>query len=268
MEKNIERTLVVVPAYGQYQYVALAVASAIASSPKADVLVVDDASPDKFAADVGLDRLAAIHGDRFGAIRLAENAGLHVASNLGLKSASLRGYGYACVANSDVVFATGWLEPALAALAAAALVGPVTNAPGSEAWQHVGDYSPVWAETAGVDDFEERIARTQADLAIRQGDRVKFGTLNGFCLVARTATWFKHAHAPDEPFSPEVPFNAAGQPNPTPRLTLGEYDLQRRWHAAGLKSAAALGSFVFHWRSATRGRKYAKGDWMRLPDPG
>ena len=42
-----------------------------------------------------------------------------------------------------------------------------------------------------------------------------------------------------------------------------EDELQDRWKAKGWKFGVACGSFIFHYRSVTRGIKYAKGKWSR-----
>jgi hypothetical protein len=47
-------------------------------------------------------------------------------------------------------------------------------------------------------------------------------------------------------------------------MTGNEDELQSRWRAKGMKFAAALGSFIFHYRSVSRGKKFAKGKWLRM----
>ena len=47
-------------------------------------------------------------------------------------------------------------------------------------------------------------------------------------------------------------------------MTLQEYELQGRWHAAGLRSGVVLSSFVFHYRAVSRGeKKFGKGQTYR-----
>jgi hypothetical protein len=103
----------------------------------------------------------------------------------------------------------------------------------------------------------------QNELLAKHSTKVKDMTLNGFCMMAKTSTWANNMYTTDQPFRDSNPFNSKGQPNPTPAMTLQEYELQARWHKLGLKSGVALSSYVFHYRSVTRGPRYNKGDWTR-----
>jgi len=62
--------------------------------------------------------------------------------------------------------------------------------------------------------------------------------------VARTKTWFEGAFDSKHVFDPSHP------------MTENELELQIRWGFAGRKTAVAASSFVFHYRSISRGDAY------------
>ena len=73
-----------------------------------------------------------------------------------------------------------------------------------------------------------------------------------------------HAYDAEHVFKPRNDVNSRGHKNPTPLMTLQEYELQGRWHAAGLRSGVVLSSFVFHYRAVSRGeKKFGKGQTYR-----
>jgi hypothetical protein len=172
-------------------------------------------------------------------------------------------FDYCCVTNSDVLFSPGWDIEVVKALEKFHLVGPVTNAPGTEEEQYVGKYSVLYTRPANPD----AIGTIQTELIREQAGRFKASDLNGFCLIAKTATWWSQPFDPTHVFKSRNEHNSRGEPNPTPTMTLQEYELQRRWKARGLKTGIALGSYVFHYRSVSRGDKHKKGDWTRLKEP-
>ena len=275
--------LVVVPTYGQFEYAIRAVRTALAHTAYmlATVAVIDDASPERLSRDIHsvdepygnyLLNLRWIR-EEFGADRLLQlefdqNGGLTRSWNVGLQVARDGKFDLCCVTNSDVMFAHGWDRDVFALLNAEKyhLVGPVTNAPGTNHDQYVGNYSVVY-DPRKKDDTEH-IARVQDELHGQQSLRSKPTTLNGFCMVSLTETWWANAYAADAVFRPRNEFNARGEKNPTPLMTLNEYELQRRWHARGLKSGVALGSYVYHYRAVSRGDRHKRGDWARIRDEG
>jgi GT2 family glycosyltransferase len=261
----MERMLVVIPTYNHFDYASKAHDSVLAGTacvlPR--ILIVDDASPDvvKPTADFLAFRDRLTYGPCVTRnwYRFATNGGLTRSWNFGLYMARVLNCEYACVANSDVVFPRGWDQAIIAGLGQYDLVGPVTNAPGTEKEQYVGQYSHFYRKDAIESDHQ----KVQDELAQDRQDQFREGPLNGFCMIARTATWWKHAYSDRHVFRPRNDFNSKGQPNPTPLMTLNEYELQARWRAAGLRSAVCLASYVLHYRAVSRGDSHRRGDWLR-----
>lgn len=275
--------LIVIPTYNAFEYAARAVRTALAHTNymRASVLVVDDASPERLANErhklphsvdepygnflIYLKDLRYEFGDdRIFQATFDENGGLTRSWNLGLTMAREAAFDFCCVTNSDVMFAPRWDRDIFALLNADKyhLVGPVTNAPGTNQEQYVARYSVLYDPRKKDDVYH--IAAVQDELRGAQSLRSKPTTLNGFCLVAKTRTWWDHAYDRDSVFRPRNDFNSKGERNPTPLMTLNEYELQRRWHAAGLRTGVALGSYVYHYRAVSRGDKHRKGDWARI----
>lgn len=270
--------LVIIPTYGAFEYARRAVASALEHT-RADVnvAVIDDASPGLEIRDSTLEPQEYIRAvlHRLGKLlvygrperrlwlsRFRENGGLTRSWNEGLVLARDRGIDYACVTNSDVIFTPGWDVSLIKALDEFALIGPVTNAPGTEDGQFIGRYTQVYERT----DDAQKLALVAAELA-RINSPPRAATINGFCMMAKTKTWWDNAYDPfrAQVFKPLNTHNSRGQPNPTPTMTLNEYELQRRWHAAKLRTGYSPASYVFHYRAASRGDQYKRGDWLRLP---
>jgi len=282
---------IVIPVYGKFEYVLRAARSALENTKTfvPYLVIVDDASPERLHRDIhhpddpygnylfNLRYLREEFGEsRVIQIECAENGGLTRAWNIGLRVAANRSgfetmlgrpFDACCVTNSDVVFPSDWDAFVFQALTFAgySLVGPVTNAPGTNKEQYVANYSAIY-DRAKKDDATHMF-EVQRELLHAQGARYKQTTLNGFCMVAYTRTWWDNAYDPEYVFRPRNDFNSKGEPNPTPLMTLNEYELQARWHGAGLKTAACLGSYVYHYRAVTRGDKHKRGDWARLPPP-
>ena len=260
---------IVIPTYSHFDYAEIAVETALRSCHnRARVVVVDDCSPDH---NEGLAILRRFSSDsktkhRFSTAWYQDHGGLLRSWNHGLEFFRDIGARVVCVTNSDVIFAPGWEEPIFDALKTYDLVGPVTNAPGTEELQYVAQYSQEYDRTRGDD--PEHIQDVQYALRKRWQDRVLKATLNGFCMVARTRTWWANSYDDEHVFRPHNPVNSKGQKNPTPHDTLGEYELQKRWHDAGMKSGVVPGSYVFHYRSISRGSKFRRGDWTTRTSSG
>lgn len=254
----------IIPTYGAFDYASRAARSAIINtSGMAVVHVVDDASPvdwqairrqhfSSLANEFGVDRLSLFRYDTRG--------GLTRSWNHGLSAAIQGGADFVCCTNSDVLFSPGWDVRVREALGAGYhLVGPLTNAPGTEKRQgvsaHLADYV--------IDDAPDALARTAARLEQTYGSTVETGAVNGFCLVASAAIWSDHRYDRVHFFRPRNDFNSRGARNPTPLMTLNEYELQGRWGRSGLRSGIALGSFVFHYRAVSRGDSYRCPGWYR-----
>jgi GT2 family glycosyltransferase len=96
---------VVMPVHGNWPVVRRAVEAVRAHSAGAELIAVDDVSPD----DTG-DRVEAEEG--VVAIRSRENVGFGAACNLGAARAGGR---FICFLNSDAIVRAGWLEPLIRA---------------------------------------------------------------------------------------------------------------------------------------------------------
>lgn len=255
----------IIPTYGAFEYARSAIESAFEHTEGSlGVLLVDDASPDwdKHGKPL-IDECRERYGhDRFRASQFIENGGLTRSWNFGLNYFNSPEFEaeYICCANSDLIFTRHWDLPLRIAAETYALVGPMTNTPGTSAAQ---DYKLLGKDVRLTDDpklldREARfLAKTCAGM-VRQVDAI-----NGFCLFARRQTWFEGRYELERVFNPCNAFNSKGQPNPTPYMTLNEDELQHRWRKLGWKFGVCLDSLVFHYRSVSRGERYAKGDWQR-----
>jgi hypothetical protein len=116
------------------------------------------------------------------------------------------------------------------------LVGPVTNAPGHKPKQQIATILKGYKIT----DDRTYINQVQHRLLIKNGQELWPGLINGFCMVAKTSTWFKGVHSPDNVF------------NPKHKMTKNEDDLQGRWLKQGMQIKICPASFVWHYRSVTR----------------
>lgn len=276
------KILIVVPVYGAFEYAARAVRTAVEKTRTLDpyVVIVDDASPRWQTGDDGYCNLmhtvrdlnqfshAFDHigigdppkgGDRVFVVRFDQNGGLTRSWNEGLRAARHLDFDFCCVTNSDVLFTDGWDHEVWHALAFGGydLVGPVSNAPGTETRQYVGRYSVVYDKTRAEADRQ----KVQDELRAAHRGRTVQTNVNGFCMVARTATWWANAYDPTHVFCPMNLVNSKGEPNPTPLMTLNEYEFQRRFNG---KVGCCPGSYVFHYRAVTRGDAHKKGDWARI----
>ncbi len=286
--------LIVIPTYGHFEYAARAVRTALENTRVLDpyVVVIDDASPERlrqqihhydepygnflyqlrnirdefesFNDVIALRAVRPILCDRVTQLEFAENGGLTRSWNAGLAFARDKHFDFCCVTNSDVQFAGGWDNGILDALhrKGFALAGPLTNAPGTNSKQYVGCYSKMYRSKRPQDNIQ----LIQHDLEGKWFLDTEETTLNGFCMTAFTKTWWDNAYDKDHVFKPVNEYNSKGEPNPTPLMTLNEYELQARWKAKGLKACVCLDSYVFHFRAVSRGDKHKKGDWVRLKD--
>lgn len=186
--------------------------------------------------------------------RFSVRAGCTAAWNAGLRRAKDAGCEIAVITNDDVIFSPGWdlgLEEAIETYRYQ-LVGPVTNAPGTAnpELQQVKTYLPQYQPS----DHPAAIANTASQLA-RLGDpSPRKSKVNGFCMAATVKDWWAYAFDEQNVF------------NPTYRVEYSEDDYQKRGRVRGMEAAVCPGSFVFHYRSATRGEKFRRGLWLPRPE--
>lgn len=242
-----EQVAIIIPTYGHWDYVQLAIESAV-RTPGAHLLIIDDASP----SWIGEHRIASWCGRTPYTIqRYATNAGLSRSWNAGLRLARDFGSPFAVCGNSDLVFPSGWWEHLWRALKTFDFAGPVTNAPGHHNIQDVTKYLTDYELSDGPDDIDD----TQGKLAKVGPAPLGRSMMNGFCFSGRVESFFRCAHTPDNVFDPGIPM--AGN----------EDDFFERAKTHKATGCIVPKSFVFHYRSVTRGLKgkpIERGN-MRLP---
>lgn len=244
---------VVIPQYGKFEYTAnalksLCVPASLRDNSQVRVVLVDDASPNFYES---LPDIMEHVGSEISVdwVRFEQNQGLTAAWNLGMVSATQTVLSdYAVCANNDIKVIPGWLDGIVDALEVGDLVGPLTNAPGSERRQDVTRQTGL-----NVADNENDFEAVAA--AIRKQPAFIPSSINGFFLAAKTSSWLSGRYDAVNSFKPLNLYNSKGQKNPTPRMTLNEYELQGRWKAQGRRVGIAPRSFVFHYRAVTRGLK-------------
>ncbi len=254
------------PTYKHDDYTARAITSFFKYTPDGYCILVDDTSPywthSTQATFAGL--LPQPRGDQGMAIhRFQEWGGLTRSWNKGLEIARQQGLEYAIAGNNDILFNEKWYEGLCATLDAGyALTGPVSNAPGitgrgiQEVWRYLPGYE--------LNDDPAYLNQVSEQLRQHYVGNVVEGSINGFFLMAKTATWWEGCYDSQHVFCPYNEFNSKGVRNPTPLMTLNEDELQARWRKLGWHSAVSVSSFIFHYRAVTRGRRYCRGRWMRL----
>lgn len=230
----ITKVAVIVPTFSHFDYAEETVRTAYAHTPECRVFVIDDHSPDwkeSWATSL-VKKFPTMRWFRFG-----KNGGLTRSWNRGLKWAREFKCPYAVTANSDLLFTPGWFEPLEWALNNGAdLVGPLTNAPGHRPKQRVGRHIPDFV----VKDDPDYLATCAAHLAVKNKELFTPMIINGFCMAAKTATWWAGAFDPANVFNPKY------------KITKNEDELQGRWKKAGRVSALVPASLVFHYRGVTR----------------
>lgn len=253
----------IIPTYGAFNYAESAIDSALENTKGSlKVLVVDDASPDWKPAGEELAR-KYLRDPRVRFVGFPENGGLTRSWNFGLNYFNQPEClcDFICCANSDLIFAPEWDVPLLrAANLSGALVGPITNAPGTVKHQDVREFLPTYK----VSDQAASIADTAIRLKREHFRRLWLrGPINGFCMLASRETWFSGMYDDEHVFNPRNDKNSKGHSNPTPLMTLNEDELQQRWLKQERNSVICPDSFVFHYRSVSRGMKHAKGQGVR-----
>lgn len=267
---------VIVPSYGHYDYVERCVRSAFENSPPdTHVLMVEDAHPDyerdwskhfhHFLTDTD-DAGNLVTRDRFHETRYSKNGGLIRSLNHGMEFFRDMGARYVVLGNSDLVFAPNWYKPLVWALENEwDVVGPVTNAPGTETAQWVGGFL-LQPDAYRPSDDPAQLKKTANELWECNGNTVRQGRLNGFMMMGRTARLWEGRYDETHVFCPCNEWTSKHGRNPTPLMTLHEYESQARWEKLGWKIGFCPASYVLHYRSVTRGEQYKRGQWLRAAD--
>jgi len=245
-------------------YTQKALESFFATTPGGTAIIVNDGSTgwssDYEQSLLGLKNnysdvsLHLLNFPQLGGLTRSWNAGLAKAEELGLD--------YAIAGNNDIIFSNNWYEGMLLALANGyELVGPISNAPGITAGgkQNVELYSPDYTLTDNLDEVNkvaEHVHKTYFGKTIES-------KVNGFFLMATLKSWIKGKFDEHNFFRPKNSHYSTGWLNPTPLMTANEDELQGRWAEKDMKSGIVLSTFIFHYRSVSRGNGYKLGKWYR-----
>jgi glycosyltransferase involved in cell wall biosynthesis len=230
----VPKIAIVIPTYNHLGYALKAVETAIANTPDSLVIVVDDASPE-WREEIW---------QRFPQHRLIlhrfpkNDRNLTRSWNWGLLKARQLNIPITVVTNSDVMFPQGWSRTLTKALTEgrADLVGPATNAPGHKPRQQIAKIMKGYKITDNLDYLDS----VQKSIESKHANDLFFTTVNGFCMAAKTDTWFSGA------YNSECVFN------PKHKMIKNEDELQGRWLKMGRVIAVCPSSFVWHYRSVTR----------------
>lgn len=234
------------PTYGHYDYARAAVKSFLDNTPGGVALVVDDGHPE----------FHRFWDDEWSVIahRFRNRRGLTRSWNFGLQWAREFKVPYAICGNDDILFTPEWYAGPVALLEddSVGLVGPLSNAAGrvnarQNVWKHVRNYR--------TSDEPCQLAKIAARLRVRYQltDHLKTRAVNGFLMVSSTKRWWEGRFDEQHVFNPARRF----------ALTDNEWELQRRVRRRGWRNVISLRSFVFHYRSVTRGEEFKHGMWYR-----
>jgi GT2 family glycosyltransferase len=256
------RIAVIVPSYEAFPYARRTLLSLFKYTPDAIAIVVDDASPswNKGKWLRGIKGEVRIH-------QFPKNGGLTRSWNRGMEMVRPMDVDYVVLGNNDILFNVGWWRGMAAVLEDEyGLAGPLSNAPGVTArgLQDITSYVTNYALTD-----KPKYNNKLAQLLWKTYQAKPVATpVNGFFMMAKPKTLFDNAFTGQFVFRPVNSKNSRGKSNPTPLMTGNEDELQKRLSARGVKSAVALGSFIFHYRSVARGQKFVKGQWLRMDGDG
>lgn len=238
-----EKFALIIPAYGQFDYVALCLKSLARYTSDYRCIVIDDGSPDWDEAWLAEFR-KLIPADRFYFERFETNRGPTAAWNRGLELARQFQNEFAVIVNSDTLFSPGWMLRTQQALENIDLVGPMSNAPG----EHVQQQIQKRLSGYRLDDSHDALVAMAHKLKRKFGGLIKPGIINGFWMAAKTATWWQNA------------FDAAHVFDPKNRVTGNETEFQKRFKG---KIGAAQDIFIFHYRSVSRGLENVEPEYCQ-----
>jgi len=259
LETRNSALAVVIPLHGGTEDILGCLQSLRASADLlAEVVVVDNASPDGAAEAVEAFAVEAGESLPVRVLRLAENRGFAHACNVGFSATTAP---RVLFLNSDTLVPRVGLERLVKALASSAtvgMVGPYTNRSG-----HYQQVDPTYTSLDTLDLFAE-------DWSQRSAEDRETDMLTGFCLLARRSALLEVAlpptpHAPVEPIPPSPsPGMGRGQGWGVfdERFGLGTFednDLCYRLRRAGWRLLLAARAWVHHHGSRTLARLPAAG---------
>lgn len=278
--------VLIMPVYGQRAYARRTLETFNASTPNPIVVIVDDASPPEPGFDKEwwcIDHPGAVTVH----IQHLENLGLTAAWNTGFNAVrNISGLGpdtLIVAGNSDLLFPAQWWRAPMAVTEPGSgrwdIVGPLTNAPGNCPDQDVnkwirsttkqgrrqadGGLRLVQPITGQDNDVYNSVVCS--DLWERYEAETRPAEVNGFCMIGRRAVWRWYAEDwwKGLVFPASILIMPSGRKNPTPHMTGQECWLAAKVKAEGGRMGTCLGSYVAHWRSATRGIRHATPGWFR-----
>jgi glycosyltransferase involved in cell wall biosynthesis len=255
---NEPRIAFVCPTFGHFDYAIEAIRSFLRNTPNPLAIIVDDASADwDFPIwQEFLRQKELIH------CHFAEQGGINRSWNWGIGRALDEGADYIIAGNSDVVFSENWHRGLIDAIEAGyALVGPVSNAPGPTS-KEIADIATYIPDFKPSDDPLE-IRAVAEILQARFAGVAQETFINGFFQMAAAEAWSSGRYDENHFYKPRNDFLPDGTPNPYPLMTFSEDELQYRWAAMGRIFGVALSSYIFHYRSVSRGLEFVHGAWMR-----
>jgi glycosyltransferase involved in cell wall biosynthesis len=260
----VTRLSFILPTFGSLRYARLCLESLLktTSEVRISIVIVDDCTPvGQWNTDWFTDKPDAdILWHRF-----ENNGGLTRSWNTGfLIALEHQQPDYIVAGNSDVIVPSNWHHGLINVIESGAMfAGPLTNAPG---WtqgnrQAISMYSPASAITSHPSSVEN------AGQAVRNkyGNRFVKSPINGFFMFGATNSWLEIAHDTIHVFPPVITHMPSGRKNPKPLMLAQEDLLNAEVNKRGRYTAAALGSFVYHFRGVSRGGKNLCPGWSRLP---
>jgi len=184
-----------------------------------------------------------------------QNRGLTRSWNAGLFLAKTMQAQYAIAGNADVILTPGWERALIHQLKnGIRLVGPVTNAPGLTNRQRQNvrnfyqDYK-VSDDKADLHAVADKLWQQHGPTTIREM------LINGFFTMSTVDYWWEGKHSKDHVFDPSKVMKG------------NEDELEVRWKRHKWRIGFAPGSFVFHYRAVSRGKKFLHTGWTRTDDP-
>jgi hypothetical protein len=123
-------------------------------------------------------------------------------------------------------------------------------------------YLNVWDPSLIPDNTQASVDAITQKLKKGSGT-VREGPINGFFIFGSSPAWQRVAYDNEQVFPSRIEIMPSGHTNPHPNITGGEDWLAARCRKLGMKMGISLGSYVFHFRSVTRGKRYVTPGWSR-----
>jgi hypothetical protein len=235
------------PTYGHYDYAYAALESFFKYTDDGMAVVVDDAHPCFHTFWNHKWNIVSHH--------FSQPSGLTRSWNYGLVQARQAGAKYAICGNDDILFTPGWSAGPKALLddETVGLVGPISNSPGlTNKKQNICDHIKKYKPSDRPEDLA--VISSQLSSLYNPFDFIPVMAINGFFMIGRTARWWEGRYDLKHVFNPSQRF----------ALVDSENEVQKRHRSYGWRSVVSPRTFIFHYRSVTRGEDYKQGMWYRM----